>query len=128
MQFGNLQFLPLTVVKNKKVERMIKYIAKNAALVIVALSAIFFTACESTDVVESGVYTGNISEVEADKDEIYVKTEDNKTLELYFTEDTKLTKNGEEVDFSMLKEDMKVEVEVEKTGQRLDPITVKIME
>jgi hypothetical protein len=28
----------------------------------------------------------------------------------------------------MLKKDQKVEVEVEKTGKRLDPISVKIME
>jgi len=91
-------------------------------------SLTMLSSCESTDVVESGTYQGTISEVEADKDEIYVKTADDKTLELYFTEETELTQNGETVDFSVLKEDMKVEVEVEKTGQRLDPISVKIME
>ncbi len=92
-----------------------------------ALSLVFFISCgQSTDVVESGTYTGTITEVEADKSEIYVKTEDGKTLELYFIEDTKLTQNGEEVPFSTLEENQSVEVEVEKVGKRLDPISVKI--
>jgi hypothetical protein len=91
------------------------------------LSIIFFMACgNSTDVVESGTYTGKIIEVEADKSEIYVKTDDGKTLELYFIEGTKLTQNGEEVPFSALEEDQTVEVEVEKVGKRLDPLSVKI--
>ncbi|MDR5589946.1 hypothetical protein [Christiangramia sp. SM2212] len=94
------------------------------------LSAIMlFIACgESTDVVESGTYQGTIKEVEADKTEIYVSTDDDKTLELYFTETTSLMKNGSEVEFSELKEGQKVEVEVEKNGKRLDPISVKILE
>jgi hypothetical protein len=91
------------------------------------LSITLFIACgNSTDVVESGTYTGTVIEVEADKSEIYVKTEDGKTLELYFIEDTKLTQNGEEVPFSALEEEQTVEVEVKKVGKRLDPITVKI--
>lgn len=92
------------------------------------LLMVLFVACESTDVVESGTYTGTVDEVEADKTEIYVKTSDGKTLELYFTDQTSLTKAGETVDFSMLEEGMSVEVEVEKVGKRLDPISVVIME
>lgn len=89
---------------------------------------LFFACGEGTDVVESGTYQGTIKEVEAEKDEIYVTTDDNKTLELYFTETTSLTRNGSEVEFSELEEGQKVEVEVEKVGKRLDPISVKIME
>jgi hypothetical protein len=99
---------------------------------IFALSAMLFAftfqACESTDVVESGTYQGTIKEVEPAKDEIYVSTEDGETLELYFTEETELTKMGEPADFGMLQEGQKVEVEVEKVGQRLDPLSVKILE
>ncbi|RRO25634.1 hypothetical protein [Flavobacteriaceae bacterium 14752] len=91
------------------------------------LSLVLFVSCgQSTDVVESGTYTGTVIEVEADKSEIYVKTEDGKTLELYFIEDTKLTQDGKEVPFSTLKTDQSVEVEVEKVGKRLDPLSVKI--
>lgn len=92
-------------------------------------SILLFIACgESTDAVESGTYQGTVKEVEPEKTEIYVTTSDDQTLELYFTETTSLTRNGSEVDFSELEEGQKVEVEVEKKGKRLDPISVKILE
>jgi hypothetical protein len=94
-----------------------------------AVLALVFTACgEKTDVVESGTYQGTIQEVEPEKTEIYVETADGKTLELYFTDTTTLTWNGETADFSALEEGQNVEVQVEKTGQRLDPISVTILE
>lgn len=83
---------------------------------------------EKTDVVDSGVYEGTIQEVEADKTEIYVKTADDKLLELYFTESTTLTKGGQAVQFSELAEGQKVQVEVKREGKRLDPVSVKILE
>ncbi|MFD1095615.1 hypothetical protein [Salegentibacter chungangensis] len=103
---------------------------KNKIFKTLAFSAImlFFACGESTDVVESGTYEGTVKEVEAEKTEIYVETADNKTLELYFTEKTELTRDGNNVEFSALQEGQKVEVEVEKKGKRLDPISVKILE
>ncbi len=98
----------------------------SSALLPVIIAGAALTACENTDVVESGTYNGTVDKVEADKTEIYVKTDDNKRLELYFTEETELTRNGMEADFSELKEGSKVEVTVEKVGKRLDPIAVKI--
>lgn len=87
------------------------------------------SACgESTDVVESGTYQGTVTKVVPEKSEIYVETGDSKTLELYFTETTTLTQNGEIADFSALQEGQQVEVEVEKTGKRLDPVSVEILE
>lgn len=105
-------------------------IRKNVFNVLGVASLLFvLVACgESTDVVESGTYEGKIKKVEAEKSEIYVETTDDKTLELYFTDETKLTKAGETVDFSVLEKGQKVEVEVEKVGKRLDPLTVKILE
>lgn len=95
-------------------------------LAVILLS---FAACgEQTDAVESGTYEGTIDKVEPAKTEIYVKTVDDKTLELYFTEATKLTKNGEIVAFDALEVGQKVEVEIEKIGKRLDPISVEILE
>lgn len=86
-------------------------------------------ACKGgTDVVDSGTYQGKVKEVEAAKTEIYVETADGKTLELYFTDKTQLTRNGQTVDFSALKEGQAVEVTVEKVGKRLDPISVQIKE
>jgi len=57
-----------------------------------------------------------------------VRTSDDKLLELYFTDNTALTKNGETVEFGALSEGVSVEVQVEKKGKKLDPIAVKIME
>ena len=105
-------------------------IRKNLLNVLSVASLLFvLVACgESTDAVESGTYEGKVSKVEAEKSEIYVETTDDKTLELYFTDETKLTKGGESADFSALEKGQKVEVEVEKVGKRLDPISVKIMD
>lgn len=102
---------------------------KKIKSLMLALSFLIAVSCgEKTDVVESGTYQGTVHEVEADKTEIYVKTADGKLLELYFTETTTLTRNGETVPFSELAEGKKVEVEVKKEGQRLDPVSVKILE
>jgi hypothetical protein len=101
---------------------------KLMTILLVFMIPFLYSCEEGTDVVESGTYQGTIDEVEADKSEIYVKTDDNKVLELYFTESTTLTRNGETVPFEQLQEGGKVEVEVEKVGQRLDPIAVRILE
>lgn len=103
-------------------------ITKMMLPALVAVAPFFFSCEEKTDVVESGTYQGTIQKVEADKSEIYVKTTDDKTLELYFTDKTMLTQNGETVPFAQLKEGGKVEVQIEKVGNRLDPISVKITE
>lgn len=79
-----------------------------------------------TDVVDSGTYDGTIAEVNAEEKEIYVETPDEKTLELYFTDSTRLTQEGQPVAFSTLKKDQQVEVTVEKMGKKLNPLEVKI--
>ena len=101
---------------------------KILSLAFLLLIPFLYSCQEGTDVVESGTYQGTIQEVEADKSEIYVKTADDKVLELYFTEATTLTRNGETVAFDQLQEGAQVEVEVEKVGKRLDPIAVRILE
>jgi hypothetical protein len=90
---------------------------------------LFIAACGGeTDVVESGTYAGTIQKVVPEESEIYVQTEDGKTLELYFIDETTLTRNGTEVPFDELQEGQEVEVEVEKVGKRLDPLAVRILE
>ncbi len=95
---------------------------------IVSLMIVVSSCGGNTDVVDSGIYSGKIKKVEADKTEIYVTLEDGKTIELYFTEETALTKNGEYAEFSELAKGQEVEVTVEKIGKRLDPVSVKIKE
>lgn len=80
-----------------------------------------------TDVVESGTYTGTIDELNPEETEIYVQTEDGQRLELYFTDTTTLTQDGQTIPFSTLQTGDRVEVTVEKVGQRLDPQSVKLL-
>lgn len=105
---------------------------KSSILKLGSLAAVLmlFAACggESTDVVESGTYEGTIQEVNAAESEIYVKTADDKTLELYFIEETELVKDTTSVPFDSLANGQKVRVQVEKVGQRLDPLRVEILE
>jgi hypothetical protein len=99
-----------------------------SGIIVIALMFAFSSCGESTDVVESGIYQVTVKKVEADKKEIYVETTDGKTLELYFIDETELTKNGEPAEFSDLKAGQNVEVEIKKVGKRLDPLTVDIKE
>lgn len=104
---------------------------RKTLLTLSSLALLFvFVACggESTDVVESGTYEGTIQEVNPDESEIYVQTPEEETLELYFIEETQLTQNGQEVPFDSLEAGQQVRVKVEKVGQRLDPLSVEIVE
>ncbi len=105
---------------------------------IAAFSLIAFQACnnsgssstevENTDVVPSGTYTGTADKVDPDEKEVYVKTNDGKMLELYFTDQTKLTQNGQTATFDALKKGQNLEVTVEKKGNRLEPMAVNILQ
>ncbi|HMB21128.1 MAG TPA: hypothetical protein VKQ10_08675 [Spirochaetota bacterium] len=104
--------------------------SKKILVVLTVILAVAFVAgCGSkTDVVESGEYTGTIKKVEADKREIYVNLEEGKLIELYFTDETELTKNDTPAEFSELAAGQKVNVTVKRTGNRLDPTAVNILE
>jgi len=82
---------------------------------------------ETTTVVDSGTYEGTISELNVDEREIYVDVPNTGTLELYFTDSTRVLRDSVQSSFDSLSVDQKVAVEVEKVGQRLDPVTVQIM-
>jgi len=99
------------------------------ALSLLTLLLFMISACgEETSVVDSGTYMGIIQEVNAEETEIYVELESGDVIELYFTDTTTLTQNGEEVPFSTIQVDDRVEVMVEKTGQRLDPVSVVLLD
>lgn len=83
---------------------------------------------KNTDVVDSGTYQGIAEEVDSGEKEIYVRTADNKLVELYFTDETKLmTSDGQTTSFDALKENGKVEITVEKQGNKNVPVSVKIL-
>jgi CspA family cold shock protein len=81
----------------------------------------------NTSVVDSGTYTVTAQRVDPDEKEIYVKTDDGKILELYFKDDTKLSKDGKDVSFSELKKGQRLEIKVEKVGNHLKPLAVVIL-
>lgn len=98
-------------------------------VLFMAVAMFFLYSCNSgTEVVESGTYQGTVDKVVPEETEIYVETAEGQRLELYFTETTTLTRNGETVAFDMLEQGQNVEVTVEKVGQRLDPVSVVILD
>jgi len=82
----------------------------------------------NTSVVESGTYQVVAKRVDPEEKEIYVTMEDGKILELYFSDATKLTQGGKDVEFAALKNGQKLEVKVEKDGNKLKPLAVSILE
>jgi CspA family cold shock protein len=104
---------------------------KSLIAIMIATSGLFaLQSCgenEKTDLVESGTYQGTAEKVNPGEKEIYVRTPDNKLLELYLTDSTALTKGGVTVPFDSVKKDGKLEVKVEKKGNKLAPIAVTIL-
>lgn len=104
-------------------------IKKYNAYFVVCLLLLLVSACgKNGNAIESGTYTGTVDEVEPEATEIYVEADNGETLELYFTESTELTQNGQTVPFSTLEKGMRVRVKVEQTSSMLKPITVEILE
>jgi len=96
-------------------------------MVMAAMVVLGLAACEKTEVVPSGTYEGEIVKVEAGKREIYVES-NGKKLELYFTKETQLQKDGKEANFDVLAKGQKVAVTLETVGKRLDPKKVVILD
>jgi len=108
------------------------YIMKKLILGLFLGLTFLFTSCgenKNTDVVEAGTYQGVAEEVEPGEKEIYVRTADDKLIELYFTDATQLmTSDGQATTFESLKENGKVEVTVTKEGNKNVPVSVKILD
>ena len=98
-----------------------------SAVIVMFLSGLSGCGGGHAPAVESGAYQGSIQEVNAGEREIYVKTEDGQVLELYFTDQTTLQRNGDSVEFSALANGQEVMVEVEAKEDGLTPLSVTIM-
>jgi len=110
---------------------IISLVAAAAALVFAPLVSAEEDSSEeirNTSVVESGTYRVTAKKVDPEEKEIYVTTEDGKTLELYFSDATKLTQGGKDAAFAALKNGQKLEVQLEKDGSKLRPLAVAILE
>lgn len=82
---------------------------------------------EEVSVIESGTYKVTAHIVDDEEKEIYVKMEDGKILELYIKKDTKLRKGDEKIDFSAFKKGQALEIEIEKHGDHMKPVSVEIL-
>lgn len=82
---------------------------------------------ENTDLVDSGAYTGTATIVDSQQEEVYVQLNDTTIIELYFSNDTQILRNGQTVDFNALKQGQKLEVQVERSGESLKPMRVSII-
>lgn len=82
---------------------------------------------DKVSAVDSGVYEGSISKVNPPEEEIYVEIGGGQKLELYFTPETALTRNGEMVPFEQLKAGQQVSVKVKREGNRMTPVAVEIL-
>lgn len=83
---------------------------------------------EDTQLVPTDTYTGIAMIVDSDEREIYVRVNDTTTIELYFSDETQLMRNNQQVEFDALQEGQTVEVEVERSGESLTPKRVRIVE
>ncbi|WP_156879258.1 hypothetical protein [Salinimicrobium xinjiangense] len=81
---------------------------------------------ENTQLVPSGTYTGEAIIVDSQQKEVYVRLNDTTTIELYFSNDTQIMRNGEQVQFDALQQGQTLEVEVERSGESLKPKRVSI--
>ncbi len=101
-------------------------------LAIILTSITILQVCgneKDTVLVESGSYIGIVTDVVEPAHELYVKlTNDSSLVRLNFSSETTLTKNGETVPFGELKKDTKVEVKLERMEEKMNPISVKILE
>lgn len=82
---------------------------------------------ENTQMVPTGTYTGEAIIVDSEQKEIYVRLNDTTTIELYFSNDTQVMRNGQQVGFDGLQQGQTVEVEVERSGESLKPKAVRIL-
>jgi len=120
--------------QNQQYDTMYKHLLFAVAAAVVSVSAVSASEEDSskeirnTSVVESGTYQVVAKRVDAEAKEIYVTMEDGKILELYFSDATKLTQGGKDAEFRALKNGQKLEVQIEKDGNKLKPLAVSILE
>ena len=122
---------PLIQIRFMAIRLASSRLASSLASCLLALALLLLSACGGgegeTVAVDSGTYTGTIGEVNPDESEIYVEVPNTGTLELYFTDSTQVTgQSGSSVPFDSLAQGQSVDVTVEKIGQRLNPLSVKI--
>ncbi len=116
----NVLFTPAVNAKSTLMKYVIS--AFFALLLFVIASCV-----DKPILVGSGTYKGIIHEVNAGKRKILMEEIGGYLIELYFTDTTILIEKGETLPFSALNEGKKVEVKIKRKGDRIIPLSVKII-
>mgnify|MGYP006279851513 CR=1 FL=1 len=97
-------------------------------VILMALTVLVCAGCGRREVmVDSGTYEGSILKINPDDSEIYVSLDEKRVLELYFTENTMVSRGEETTTFDALEKGQTVRIEVERTDDGMVPLTVTIM-
>lgn len=97
-------------------------------VVLIACTVLAFAGCGRREVmVDSGTYEGSILKVNPDETEIYVALDEERVLELYFSEETTVSRGELETTFDALEKGQSVRVEVERTDAGMIPLRVTIL-
>jgi len=97
--------------------------------VVLMCSFLLCSGCGHREVmVDSGTYDGTILKINAAETEIYVALDEERVLELYFTESTTVTRGDGEGTFDDLAKGQSVRVEVEREEEGMVPLHVKILD
>lgn len=107
------------------------------AIGLLFIMAIVFQACNGgntsntemggSDIVVADTLSGIANRIDPESQAISIETDDGQTLDLNFTEQTIVTQNGQVVSFDALEEGQQLRVEVEKTGESMEPVAVSIL-
>lgn len=104
-------------------------IKKTLAALSTLTALLLLSGCgQSIDTVDAGTYPGTIDKVVPEEREIYVDLDNGTRLELYFNETTELVRGGSPAEFSQLAQGGKVNVTVDREGNRNIPTRVEILQ
>lgn len=96
---------------------------------LLGILMLFLAACGGgIDVVDAGTYTGTVDKAVEEEKEIYLSLDNGMRLELYFTDATQLMEGATPVDFSQLEKGDRVQVTLDREGNRNIPLQVVITE
>tara|TARA_R110002096_G_scaffold10361_3_gene40104 strand:+ start:16528 stop:16884 length:357 start_codon:yes stop_codon:yes gene_type:complete len=117
------------MLKTEEIKKRISTPLAFMGLILISITILQICGKEKdTALVNSGTYIGIVTDAVEPAREFYVKLTNDSLVRLNFSSETTLTKNGETVPFGELKEDSKVEVKLERMEEKMNPISVKILE
>jgi hypothetical protein len=118
-----------TIPETENTFIMKNQLLRSLGILFLSCSILYLAGCgRGIDVVDAGTYTGTVDKAKPGEQEIYLSLDDGMYLELYFTETTQLMEGATPADFSALEAGDRVQVTLDREGNRNIPVQVVIME